>query len=321
MNISSDQEGDDHHHNQIPISNPIPITSKYTVVVHGNHHHHHHRPQNQIIPSSSSGYGKKLVVVKYIECLKNHAASMGGSVIDGCCEFMSGGKEGTIEALKCSACNCHRNFHRKCILEEEDEEEDVDHHIESSSQYQQHTHLVNKMRKTSLLTPHQVLGSLDQSLYPTPAVPIMKQQPCTPSSDQQLSSHSSKMMMLSHSSLFHSNSGGSSLPAASSDSDEIKTVSQPPPPPPPSLAAPGQVVAVKKRFRSKFTQEQKDKMLSFAEKVGWSFQKEEEANVLQICQEIGIKKRVLRVWMHNNKHNFATKKIISNSNSNSITTN
>ncbi|RZC53500.1 hypothetical protein C5167_012340 [Papaver somniferum] len=316
MNISSDQEGDDHHHNQIPVSNPIPITSKYTVVVHGNHHHHHHHPQNHIIPSSSSsggGYGKKLVVVKYRECLKNHAASMGGSVIDGCCEFMSGGKEGTIEALKCSACNCHRNFHRKCILEEDDEEEDVDHHIESSSQYQQHTHLVNKMRKTSLLTPHQVLGSLDQSLYPTPAVPMMKQQPCTPSSN-----HSSKMMMFSHSSLFHSNSGGSSLPAASSDSDEIKTVSQPPPP---SLAAQGQVVAVKKRFRSKFTQEQKDKMLSFAEKVGWSFQKEEEANVLQICQEIGIKKRVLRVWMHNNKHNFATKKIISSSNSNSITTN
>ncbi|KAI3863456.1 hypothetical protein MKX03_005921 [Papaver bracteatum] len=319
MNLSS-EEGDDDHH-QIPISNPIPITSKYTVVVHGNHHHRHHHPQNQIIPSSSSsGYGKKLVVVKYRECLKNHAASMGGSVIDGCCEFMSAGKEGTIEALKCSACNCHRNFHRKCILEEEDEEEDVDH-IESSTQYQQHTHLVNKMRKTNLLTPHQVLGSLDQSLYPTPAVPIMKQQPCTPS-NQQLSSHSSKMMMLSHSSLFHSNSGGSSIPAASSEeSDEIKTVSQPPPPPPPSLAAPGQVVAVKKRFRSKFTQEQKDKMLSFAEKVGWSFQKEEEANVLQICQEIGIKKRVLRVWMHNNKHNFATKKIISNSNSNSITTN
>ncbi|KAI3863455.1 hypothetical protein MKX03_005920 [Papaver bracteatum] len=194
---------------------------------------------------------------------------------------------------------CHIIFHRKCILEKDDEEEDVDH-IESSSQYQQHTHLVNKMTKFNLLTPHQVLGSLDQSLYPTPTVPIMKH----------------KMMMLSHSSLFHSNSGGSSLPATSSDTDEIKTISQPPPP---SLAALGQVVAIKKRFISKFTQEQKDNMLSFAEKVGWRFHKEEVANVLQICQEIGIKKRVLRVWMHNNKHNFATKKIISNSNS--ITTN
>ncbi|KAI3984565.1 hypothetical protein MKX01_040442 [Papaver californicum] len=318
MNLSS-EEGDDHH-NQIPISNPIPITSKYTVVVHGNHHPHHHHPQNQIISPSSTGGGggygysskKVLVVVKYRECLKNHAANMGGSVIDGCCEFMPGGKEGTLEALKCSACNCHRNFHRKCILEEE---EDIDH-IESSTHHhhQQHTHLVNKMRKTSLLTPHQVLGSLDQSLYPTPAPPIMKQQ----QSITQPLSHSSKMMMLSHSSHFHSHSRGSSLPAASSEgSDEIKTLVPPPPPPPPA-AAPGQVVAVKKRFRSKFTQEQKEKMLSFAEKVGWSFQKEEEANVLQICQEIGIKKRVLRVWMHNNKHNFATKKNISNS---TITTN
>ncbi|URE43771.1 ZF-HD protein dimerization region containing protein [Musa troglodytarum] len=26
---------------------------------------------------------------------------------------MPSGEEGTLEALKCSACNCHRNFHRK----------------------------------------------------------------------------------------------------------------------------------------------------------------------------------------------------------------
>uniref|UniRef100_A0A6N2MR78 ZF-HD dimerization-type domain-containing protein n=1 Tax=Salix viminalis TaxID=40686 RepID=A0A6N2MR78_SALVM len=32
---------------------------------------------------------------------------------DGCGEFIPGGEEGSLEALKCSACNCHRNFHRK----------------------------------------------------------------------------------------------------------------------------------------------------------------------------------------------------------------
>ncbi|CAH2067375.1 unnamed protein product [Thlaspi arvense] len=53
--------------------------------------------------------------IRYRECLKNHAASVGGSVHDGCGEFMPSGEEGTIEALRCAACDCHRNFHRKEI--------------------------------------------------------------------------------------------------------------------------------------------------------------------------------------------------------------
>ncbi|KAI8559401.1 hypothetical protein RHMOL_Rhmol04G0170600 [Rhododendron molle] len=38
---------------------------------------------------------------------------MGGNSTDGCGELMPSGVEGTLEALICSACNCHRNFHRK----------------------------------------------------------------------------------------------------------------------------------------------------------------------------------------------------------------
>ncbi|RZR89638.1 hypothetical protein BHM03_00017390 [Ensete ventricosum] len=46
--------------------------------------------------------------------------------------------------------------------------------------------------------------------------------------------------------------------------------------------------------------QQKEKMLSFAEKVGW--------RRLQKQEEIGVKRRVLKVWwMHNNKHNLAGK--------------
>eukprot|EP01018_Ginkgo_biloba_P038552 Gb_35888 [translate_table: standard] len=51
--------------------------------------------------------------VRYRECRKNHAASIGGYAVDGCGEFMPGGEEGTTAALKCAACNCHRNFHRR----------------------------------------------------------------------------------------------------------------------------------------------------------------------------------------------------------------
>ncbi|XP_024013635.1 zinc-finger homeodomain protein 7 [Eutrema salsugineum] len=50
---------------------------------------------------------------KYKECQKNHAALTGGHVVDGCCDFMPGGEEGTLGALKCAACKCHRSFHRK----------------------------------------------------------------------------------------------------------------------------------------------------------------------------------------------------------------
>lgn len=51
--------------------------------------------------------------IRYVECQKNHAANIGGYAIDGCREFMASGNEGTVEALRCAACGCHRNFHRK----------------------------------------------------------------------------------------------------------------------------------------------------------------------------------------------------------------
>ncbi|RRT80297.1 hypothetical protein B296_00007852 [Ensete ventricosum] len=79
----------DHGHNGPPLS--VVVTTE---------DHHHHGEKGE-------------VVVKYRECHKNHAASIGGSATDGCGEFMPSGEEGTPEAFKCSACGCHRNFHRK----------------------------------------------------------------------------------------------------------------------------------------------------------------------------------------------------------------
>ncbi|XP_047313250.1 mini zinc finger protein 2-like [Impatiens glandulifera] len=52
-------------------------------------------------------------IVRYAECQKNHAASMGGYAVDGCREFMARGGEGTPAALVCAACGCHRSFHRR----------------------------------------------------------------------------------------------------------------------------------------------------------------------------------------------------------------
>lgn len=53
--------------------------------------------------------------VRYRECLKYHADSVGKIVTDGCGKFCPVGGEGSLEALRCFACGCHRNFHGKEI--------------------------------------------------------------------------------------------------------------------------------------------------------------------------------------------------------------
>ncbi|CAI9758655.1 unnamed protein product [Fraxinus pennsylvanica] len=68
--------------------------------------------------SSRNSVNSSLTVrtVRYAECQKNHAASVGGYAVDGCREFMPSGGEGTDDALTCAACGCHRNFHRRELV-------------------------------------------------------------------------------------------------------------------------------------------------------------------------------------------------------------
>ncbi|PPR87535.1 hypothetical protein GOBAR_AA33153 [Gossypium barbadense] len=68
-----------------------------------------------------------------------------------------------------------------------------------------------------------------------------------------------------------------------------------------AAAAPPYVLS-KKRFRTKFKQEQKDKMLELAEKLGWRINKQDEDEVEKFCAEYGVKRQVFKVWMHNNKN-------------------
>lgn len=48
---------------------------------------------------------------KYKECMRNHAAAMGGQAFDGCGEYMPS----SPDSLKCAACGCHRSFHRRVV--------------------------------------------------------------------------------------------------------------------------------------------------------------------------------------------------------------
>ncbi|XP_022751389.1 zinc-finger homeodomain protein 6-like [Durio zibethinus] len=213
-------------------------------------------------------------LIRYRECLKNHAASKGGHVVDGCGEFMPSGEGGTLEALKCAACDCHRNFHRKEINGETQ--------YAPSCYYSYNPHRNNTRRDPAhppQLHPqqpaplHQQGFSLGLSTSPStmPIAPVMMNfgggGPAESSSEDL--------------NMFHSIAGRqSSYPQPS-----------------------------KKRFRTKFSQEQKDKMMELAEKLGWRIQKRDEQEVQQFCAQVGVKRQVFKVWMHNNKQAMKKKQM------------
>lgn len=219
-------------------------------------------PPSELLQPTPPPQPAAVTSIRYRECLKNHAASMGGHVVDGCGEFMPTGEEGTPEYLKCAACDCHRNFHRK--------------EIDGESTYNPNSYShpnKNRHGKRNTIPP------------PPPPPPHHRQQ------------HPVMMMAFG-------NNGG--VPAAEYSSSEdlnlyhsnnVGVVQ----PLPPRRQHPMTPSSSKKRFRTKFTREQKEKMMELAEKLGWKIQKQDEEEVDKFCSEIGIKRQVFKVWMHNNK--------------------
>ncbi|KAI4337629.1 hypothetical protein L6164_016018 [Bauhinia variegata] len=213
---------------------------------------------------TSGRKGGSTAMIRYRECQKNHAVSIGGHSVDGCGEFMAAGEEGTLDALKCAACDCHRNFHRK----------EIDGEMMSSYQQQ-----------TPPQPHHQYHHHQFSGYYRAPPPP----------SAGYLHRHLGTPPMGQHRplALTPAASGG----GTSRDEEDMSNPSSSG-----GGGGGGSGSGTKKRFRSKFTQEQKEKMLAFAERVGWRIQKHDEAAVEQFCAETNVKRRVLKVWMHNNKH-------------------
>ncbi|GJN23510.1 hypothetical protein PR202_gb11165 [Eleusine coracana subsp. coracana] len=69
----------------------------------------------------------------------------------------------------------------------------------------------------------------------------------------------------------------------------------------------GSAAGSRRRTRTKFTEEQKERMLRFAERLGWRMPKREpgrapgDDEVARFCREIGVTRQVFKVWMHNHK--------------------
>ncbi|OWM75943.1 zinc-finger homeodomain protein 11-like [Punica granatum] len=70
----------------------------------------------------------------------------------------------------------------------------------------------------------------------------------------------------------------------------------------------------KKRGRTKFSKEQKEKMEAFAEKAGWKMKSscedddgdENNKAVEEFCREVGVSRGVLKIWMNNHKRRKAS---------------
>ncbi|QHN83555.1 hypothetical protein HN51_060010 [Arachis hypogaea] len=229
----------------------------------------HHPPQHYHHQLASPTAVTAAVAVTYKECLKNHAASLGGHALDGCGEFMPAptATAGDPTSIKCAACGCHRNFHRR----------DPD-----------------EPPPPPPLSPVIEYQPLHRHHPPPPAPPpppFHHHHHRSPNSASPPPISSSYYPSAPHMLLALSSGGGLSVP-------------------PENTALPASNhhhhhhLSSRKRFRTKFTQEQKEKMHVFAERVGWKIQKRDEDLIQEFCHEVGVDRGVLKVWMHNNKNTF-----------------
>jgi ZF-HD class homeobox domain-containing protein len=198
-------------------------------------------------------------------------------VLDGCCEFMPSAGDGAA-ALACAACGCHRSFHRREAV------------------------------------PGGVATVVPAAVPPTPR---------TPTAGANANANSSRVMPLLLAPPHMQTRphvppvSPSSAPAAltESSSEELRGPAPAPahhPPPPPVLPPHAQLpvggsasappAPSKKRFRTKFTTDQKERMREFAHRLGWRIHKPDSDAVDAFCAQVGVSRRVLKVWMHNKKH-------------------
>ncbi|XP_027913117.1 zinc-finger homeodomain protein 11-like [Vigna unguiculata] len=221
-----------------------------------------HRPTTVPPPSQPPS-----AVVFYRECLKNHAAGIGGHALDGCGEFMPSSSSNPTEprSLTCAACGCHRNFHRR------DTQHYQNNHSNPRPNFISFYHSPPPSHHgTGLCTSSSPGPSPSPSPLSSPSPPPLSHRFPGPRPVQGLFGQGSEH--------HHRSFNLSESPSG------------------------------KKRFRTKFSQEQKEKMQNFSESLGWRMQKGDEGLVQDFCNEIGVSRGVFKVWMHNNKNNSSRKR-------------
>ncbi|KAG9451299.1 hypothetical protein H6P81_011264 [Aristolochia fimbriata] len=210
----------------------------------------------------------------YRECLKNHAASLGGHALDGCGEFMPSPLSSPSDptSLKCAACGCHRNFHRR---------DDDPSAAAAPGNSAASDDFVNGPGGGDVTPKRRSSSSASPPPPPPPPPPISSSY--FPSAPQMLLALSTGL------------AGG----GGHHHHHHHSVVSAP--------------VAARKRFRTKFSREQKERMFLFAEKLGWKLQKQDERVVEEFCGRLIFVEGAsepgsgLR-WVANGNNSWAMKK-------------
>ncbi|KAJ1425847.1 ZF-HD homeobox protein, Cys/His-rich dimerization domain [Sesbania bispinosa] len=57
-----------------------------------------------------------------------------------------------------------------------------------------------------------------------------------------------------------------------------------------------------KKRRTRFTSEQRNQLMTFAEGFGWKPQMANKEEIQRFCSEMGITHKILMVWLNNNRH-------------------
>jgi ZF-HD class homeobox domain-containing protein len=203
---------------------------------------------------------------KYKECLRNHAAAMGGQAFDGCGEYMPA----SPDSFKCAACGCHRSFHRRAGGGGLGVTAGSPPFFFSPPPPPSHHHQPPHH--------HPVLQGFVPPLRPPQlALPYHAVPPAA-----------------WHHGLLDPAAGraGSETPPRADDCS------------PGGCGGSGSFG--RKRHRTKFTPEQKVLMRDFAERQGWRINRDDGGALDRFCVEIGVPRNVLKVWMHNHKNQLAS---------------
>ncbi|KAL8035562.1 hypothetical protein ABFX02_12G105100 [Erythranthe guttata] len=219
---------------------------KFSSFTRGALKNHHHQPP----PPAAAAV--------YKECMKNHAAGLGGHAVDGCCEYMPHTTSSATSItdptlLKCAACGCHRNFHRR--------QPDF------------------STAAAAVIAPPFLDFRLPAAAQPHPKRISHSTSPESPHAAPP--PHHKLQLALST--------------AVVVAADEHHHHQEP-------VTPTAENPSGRKRSRTKFSREQKEKLHSFSEKLGWKIQKSDEAAAEEFCREVGVAKSVLRVWMHNHRN-------------------
>ncbi|GFP99886.1 zinc-finger homeodomain protein 5 [Phtheirospermum japonicum] len=181
---------------------------------------------------------------------------MGAHVVDGCGEFMPSGEDGTLEALKCAACDCHRNFHRK-----EGDDADAANLISTPA--------TNNSRRGGVLSLHGQTPPAPSAAAPPPHLKHHFTGPPT---------------MVN----FGGNNGGVAAESSSEDLNMFQSGGH-------AAAQPSFSSGSKKRFRTKFRQDQKDRMHEFCHETGLEkYRNKTSKKFSSFATRLGLRDRFLR---------------------------